>query len=258
MHFHLPKPLHGWREFAGEVGIIVLGVLIALGAEQIVVSIHDRHAASQAEADIRAELAQNAAYAVERVATGDCVRAALIDLRQRLLASDEQWAGLEDVPIRGTARTITNSLYAFPRPFSAPRRLWRSDTWSANTAALDSIDRSTYARLEELHAMVDFFDRFQDRELIDYARLMPLMVPQRLDPVARLQLLTVLGEADTENANIERLAAVFLAAARDSGIAPDRQWLDRVLPTQSRSRGACVRRGPALDIAIRAEGLGQR
>jgi len=36
MHFHLPKPLHGWREFAGEVGIIVLGVLIALGAEQAV------------------------------------------------------------------------------------------------------------------------------------------------------------------------------------------------------------------------------
>jgi hypothetical protein len=28
MHFHLPKPLHGWRAFAGEVGIIVVGVLI--------------------------------------------------------------------------------------------------------------------------------------------------------------------------------------------------------------------------------------
>ena len=36
MHIHVPKPLHGWREFAGEVGIIVLGVLIALGAEQLV------------------------------------------------------------------------------------------------------------------------------------------------------------------------------------------------------------------------------
>lgn len=36
MHFHLPKPLHGWREFAGEVGIVVFGVLIALGAEQVV------------------------------------------------------------------------------------------------------------------------------------------------------------------------------------------------------------------------------
>ena len=29
MHLHLPKPLHGWRAFVGEVGIIVLGVLIA-------------------------------------------------------------------------------------------------------------------------------------------------------------------------------------------------------------------------------------
>ncbi len=36
MHIHLPKPLHGWRQFVGEVGIIVLGVLIALGAEQLV------------------------------------------------------------------------------------------------------------------------------------------------------------------------------------------------------------------------------
>src|SRR3954464_8285916 len=36
MHIHLPKPLHGWRAFAGEVGIIVLGVLIALALEQVV------------------------------------------------------------------------------------------------------------------------------------------------------------------------------------------------------------------------------
>ena len=43
MHFHLPKPLHGWREFAGEVGIIVIGVLIALGAEQMVEAVHARN-----------------------------------------------------------------------------------------------------------------------------------------------------------------------------------------------------------------------
>jgi hypothetical protein len=28
MHFHLPKPLHGWRAFAGEVGIIAVAALI--------------------------------------------------------------------------------------------------------------------------------------------------------------------------------------------------------------------------------------
>ena len=34
MHFHVPKPLRGRREFAREVEIIVVGVLIALSAEQ--------------------------------------------------------------------------------------------------------------------------------------------------------------------------------------------------------------------------------
>jgi hypothetical protein len=42
MHFHLPKPLHGWRAFAGEVGIIVIGVLIALSAEQFAEYLHNR------------------------------------------------------------------------------------------------------------------------------------------------------------------------------------------------------------------------
>jgi hypothetical protein len=43
MHFPLPKPLHGWRQFAGEVGVIVLGVLIALAAGQVVEWAHWRH-----------------------------------------------------------------------------------------------------------------------------------------------------------------------------------------------------------------------
>jgi hypothetical protein len=42
MRFFLPKPLRGWRQFAGEVGIIVFGVLIALGADQAVQDISSR------------------------------------------------------------------------------------------------------------------------------------------------------------------------------------------------------------------------
>ena len=56
MHFHLPKPLHGWREFAGEVGIIVLGVMIALGAGQLVEAAHQKQEGVQADDAIRNEL----------------------------------------------------------------------------------------------------------------------------------------------------------------------------------------------------------
>lgn len=61
MDFHLPKPLHGWREFAGEVGIIVLGVLIALGAEQAVQSLHERSQVNQIRRALIAELADSRA-----------------------------------------------------------------------------------------------------------------------------------------------------------------------------------------------------
>jgi hypothetical protein len=70
----LPKPLHGWREFAGEVGIIVTGVLIALGAEQVVEEIHFRNAvASERMAlheALRDELAEPAGRLTQELAFG--------------------------------------------------------------------------------------------------------------------------------------------------------------------------------------------
>jgi hypothetical protein len=59
MHLHLPKPLHGWREFLGEVGIIVVGVLIALGAEQIVETVHWRSEARDFRKAVNHELSMN-------------------------------------------------------------------------------------------------------------------------------------------------------------------------------------------------------
>ena len=38
MAMRFPAPVHGWRAFAGEVGTIVLGVLLALGAQELVQS----------------------------------------------------------------------------------------------------------------------------------------------------------------------------------------------------------------------------
>ena len=40
MEIHKPKRVHNWRELLSEVGVVVIGVLIALGAEQVVEDIH--------------------------------------------------------------------------------------------------------------------------------------------------------------------------------------------------------------------------
>lgn len=80
MHVHLPKPLHGWRALAGEVGIIVLGVLIALGAEQFVESLHWRHQVHETREAIDSEASHDLAVLQFRLKQRDCVTARLDEL----------------------------------------------------------------------------------------------------------------------------------------------------------------------------------
>jgi hypothetical protein len=73
MHFHLPKPLHGWREFVGEVGIIVVGVLIALGAEQVVEAIHWRDTIAGERKALDADVADMGRAMSARVVIQRCI-----------------------------------------------------------------------------------------------------------------------------------------------------------------------------------------
>ena len=80
MHVHLPKALGGWRDFLKEVGIIVVGVLIALGAEQLAQSIHQRQEAADARANVRAETALNMKFIRYRVSVQPCIDRRIADL----------------------------------------------------------------------------------------------------------------------------------------------------------------------------------
>src|SRR5436305_15018073 len=89
MHFQLPKPLHGWREFAGEVGIIVVGVLIALAAQQLVEEVRKRGDARDARAAIQSELEINMARLASRSAQRPCVLHRLAEI-QSLIDRDDR------------------------------------------------------------------------------------------------------------------------------------------------------------------------
>ena len=53
---HKSYPVRSWREFIKEIGIIVIGVLIALGAEQTAEALHWRHKVEEADGAMRLEL----------------------------------------------------------------------------------------------------------------------------------------------------------------------------------------------------------
>jgi hypothetical protein len=143
MHFNLPKPLHGWRAFVGEVGIIVLGVLIALTAEQIVQSIHERSEVDQLRAALRAELADNRAR-WEHVRNSDpCTL-------QRLDAL-EKWA-------------------ATAPPDAKLQRAYRLFVWNQHTGAWDlakSSETMSSIPLKERVTIASLYDAFNNwRQMI--------------------------------------------------------------------------------------------
>src|SRR5258705_11348027 len=56
MEIHKPKPIHTWRELLTEIGVIVIGVAIALAGEQTVEALHWHYRVNDAMEAIRLEL----------------------------------------------------------------------------------------------------------------------------------------------------------------------------------------------------------
>ncbi len=74
----------------GEVGIIVIGVLIALGAEQVVEAVHDRRVADETRKAVTEEIDTNLANVQLRATIEPCMARRLAELH----AMVEQWGRL--------------------------------------------------------------------------------------------------------------------------------------------------------------------
>ena len=132
MRFNLPKPLHGWRKFVGDVGIIVIGVLLALGAEQVVQRVHDREGVAQLRNALKGELADDRARWEYMIAADRCTL-------QRLDALD-RWVA--------TAPTGARVRDAYPiLSLNLHSSSWDVAKTSAATARIPLGERLTYASL---------------------------------------------------------------------------------------------------------------
>jgi hypothetical protein len=114
LHVHRPKPLSGLREIATEIGVIVLGIVIAIGGEQVVEAIHWNHKVAGAEAALREELAVDLSYAQEQQDLHPCADR-YFDLLQSAIADNRP--------------DIVRKLYEAGRPID--EHPWRVDSWNA-------------------------------------------------------------------------------------------------------------------------------
>ena len=138
MDIHRPGPMHGWREFAKEVGVIVLGVAIALGGEQIVQALHWRHLVHVAREAIDRDLKEDRIALVSREAQLTCVDRKLDEIRAVLQAN-----------LRGETLRMTGPV---GRPIN----------WSISTSSWSVAVSSQAVAHMPIATQLDYADTFND------------------------------------------------------------------------------------------------
>jgi hypothetical protein len=245
VHFHLPKPLHGWREFAGEVGIIVIGVLIALGAEQVVEAGHWQHEAAVTRNALAEEVAVSAADGAERVALEECLRNRIADLAAKLNVTSGHWTA--DPMKLGQARSSARLLPSMPLAYRTPTRNWTDDAWEAarSTGMLNHMGRDETAAYSAAYAMIAGLRSQQDQEDALAPKLSFLSFNQQIDNTSRLNALITLGELDYLNAQLSLNGRLLVEAAKQMHLNFDRRALAKstqeTFLAQRRLRGPCVK-----------------
>ena len=219
MRIHLPKPLHGWREFLGEVGIIVLGVLIALGAGQVVEWVNQRSEAREAESAIRGEIEQNMAKLRSRQAKMACV-VHRIDELQMLIES----AGAEGGPIK------TPNWVGRPQFWTMQMARWQATSQAGRAALIPADSLALYGSMYAYMANVNLEGA---AEQDDWARLRALEHLRRLTPEMAFQLTTTLQQARYINWRMN----VWTMQLQDLS---DRLHLRRMPKNAAASRSACI------------------
>lgn len=96
MHIHLPKPLHGWRAFVGEIAIVVLGILIALTAEHMVEQHRWAREVEETRDAADTEIAHDYGVFEYRLAQKGCVDRRLAELDRWL----QSWRDRRPLPLK--------------------------------------------------------------------------------------------------------------------------------------------------------------
>jgi hypothetical protein len=186
MDIHKPKPMHNWREFLKEVGIIVLGVCIALSAEQVVERIHEGKVSREAVAMARGELRSNLQHFLRRRATQTCIDRRLDGVAGFLAASDQPgymppiWIGRPMVEILNTAG-------------------WDAASQSGRAALLSEKQQADFGRL---YGQLRELSQLQRDEQKAWAEIRQLENQPHVDAQMRSSVRSALQQARLLNWNI--------------------------------------------------------
>lgn len=243
MPLKLPRPLNGWRVFAGEVGVIVLGVLIALAAQEAVEDLRWREEVRLTEDALAIEIAASVLHASERQMVNRCLSNRLAHLIGKVNSTEGPWSG-DPMPVQQSA--ATGVPVSYPHAYRTPNRPWSNDVWEAaqNGGVFNHMTRERVAAFSKVYARMEGLRGVNAFEHQVFPQLLYLSFDTQLDASARQQALALLGRLDWLNGTIfldgERLIDEVRALRLDFSRTNLKRELAEVQRTQRGFRGKCV------------------
>ena len=225
MEIHKPKPVHGWREWLTEVGIVVLGVLIALGAEQAVETLHWRHRVEQTEAQLHFELLRDARSSLTWLSSSPCQEARLAGLEAALMAAR-------------TSHRVEKVL-----PYKPNLWLWTNDAW-LNARSLQVADHLQPEAVRR-YTVAYFFPRELQSDIVEINQLAAELSPLRegLDQVTPAEadgFLRTIGLIRELKSRMDLGNTRLLQAAAAMGVRPMEEDLRQARSDALQSYGPCI------------------
>lgn len=228
-HLHVPKPIHGWKQFFNEVAVIAVGIAIALGGEELVTHWNEERYANKSLEAIKDELAINLGRMKSRLATADCV----------------------DDRLNQVAAYIETAAAAAKRP------TWvgRPQIWAMQTGALDaakSYGSMTVLPVEEqmgissIYALMNDYAGVQRDEQWAWAELRSLSEDRDITDSDRASLRQAIQRARYAAWQIRLDATQALEQGKDLGIAPSDDYPG--------SQSVCVPMDTPFDKAVTLSG----
>jgi len=248
MHLHLPKPLHGWRAFVGEVGIIVIGVLIALGAEQVVEALHWKSETARLRESLHGEINSNQLNAAGRVMISGCIRQRIARLADELAQPGKAWRA-DSVPGDEDQRWS-----ALPVAFRVPWEFYTSGHWQTALAsgALVHMPEGERNGYSYAYRAVEDLASYSNEENRLAAHLQPLARDRQLDGVQRLAFEGDLAALDRLNVLLTVYSRKFLEGTRRGGIVPRPEDFEVAFDEARSEFGACATRLGSTSDALKS------
>ena len=202
-----------WQSLLAQLGVIVVGVLVALGIGHAVEAWSwSRAANTDVTNKIEPELHEAIGLMAERILVAGCIKNRLDAIESQLLAADGKWT-----PIAG----VSGGMQA-GNVLPVPMRDWNDTAWTSaladGTAAhLDSNRHALYALI---YRQVAQSAALSNEEFQGVARLNVLTKPVTLSPAEIVSLIGALEEERARNRlfalNANEAFRVWQSAGRDA------------------------------------------